>query len=268
VPQSAGSKSVDVGAVRVGEFRCPPADPLWAGLNWIGPEAHIVFPSVPVRIRQTRGEEFVTTRNHVVLYAGGDEYVRRRVGDLGDRSYFLALRPELAAELGGTAKTRGLADLPADLFLRQRRLIAAVRSAAEDVLHLEELAIDLAAAVLRPGRLAPPATPPHLRALAERAKELLGVEYAESHRLADLAAILGISPYHLARSFRAVTGWSLHEYRTSLRLRAVVDVLVDPSADLASVARDAGFANHSHLTACFRREFGLTPSAARNALAA
>jgi AraC family transcriptional regulator len=80
--------------------------------------------------------------------------------------------------------------------------------------------------------------------------------------------MLGISPYHLARSFRAATGWSLHGYRTSLRLRAVMDVLVDPTTDLAALARETGFANHSHLTTAFHRQFGLTPSAARADLAA
>jgi transcriptional regulator GlxA family with amidase domain len=47
-----------------------------------------------------------------------------------------------------------------------------------------------------------------------------------------------------------------------------MDVLVDPSADLAALARDTGFANHSHLTTAFHRQFGLTPSAARAELAA
>jgi AraC-like DNA-binding protein len=263
--------AVDLGSVRVGEFHCPPADPLWAGVNWIGPETHVVFPRVPVRIRQAGGDEFVTTSNHLVLYAGDDEYVRRPVGAYGDRCYFLALSPELAQELGVTAPMRGLADAAPDLFLRQRRFMARVRSGTTDLLGLEELAIDLAAAALQSRRRrdpAPPSESPHLRALAERAKELLGVEYAGSHRLAELARLLNVSPYHLARSFRAATGWSLHEYRTSLRLRAVVDILVDPTTDLAALARDAGFANHSHLTAAFRRQFGVTPSAARADLAA
>ena len=76
--------SIDLGALRVGEFRCHPDDPMWSGVNWIGPEPHVVFPRVPVRIRQAGADEFVTTRNHVVVYAAGDEYRRRRVGDGGD----------------------------------------------------------------------------------------------------------------------------------------------------------------------------------------
>jgi AraC-like DNA-binding protein len=263
--------SLDVGSVRIGEFRCPPGDPMWAGVNWIGPEPHVVFPRVPVRIRQAGGEEFVTTPNHVVVYAGGDEYQRRRVGTGGDSCYFLALSPELAERLGPPVGARGLADVPPDLFLQQRRLVARIRSGSADLLDLEERAIELATAALASRQQAGCATreeSPHLRALAERAKELLAVEYAGSHRLSDLARLLNVSPYHLARSFRAATGWSLHGYRTSLRLRAVLDVLADPATDLAALARETGFANHSHLTMAFHRQFGVTPSAARADLAA
>jgi AraC-like DNA-binding protein len=263
--------TVEVGSVRIGEFRCPPTDPMWSGVNWIGPEPHVVFPRAPVRIRQVGADEFVTTRNHVVVYEAGDEYRRRRVGDAGDNCSFLALSPELAEQLGPPARGRGLADLSAEVFLRHRRLMARVRSGTAELLDLEEQAIDLAVAGLQARPAVDPQAPqpsPHLRALAERAKELLAVEYAGSHRLADLARELSVSPYHLARGFRAATGWSLHGYRTSLRLRAAVDVLADPVADLASLARETGFANHSHLTTAFHRQFGVTPSAVRADLAA
>ena len=262
--------SIDLGTVRVGEFRCHPDDPLWTGVNWIGPEPHVVFPRMPVRIRQTGADEFVTTRNHVVVYAAGDEYRRRRVGDSGDNCSFLALSDELAEQLGPPPSARGLADVSPELFLRHRRFRAQVRAGNRDDLDLEEQVIALASTALaaRGSRTVSPTPSPHLGALAERAKELLAVEYAGGHRLCDLAALLNVSPYHLARSFRAATGWSLHGYRTSLRLRAVMDVLVDPATDLAALARETGFANHSHLTTAFHRQFGLTPSAARAVLAA
>jgi AraC-like DNA-binding protein len=263
--------SLDLGGVRVGEFRCDPDDPMWAGVNWIGPEPHVVFPRVPVRIRQAGAEEFVTTRNHVVVYAAGDEYRRRRIGAGGDHCSYLALSDELAEQLGPPQSARGLADVSADLFLRHRQFLARLRAGTSESLDLEERAVELASAALaaRAGRRqsAPPPSP-HLLALAERAKELLSLEYAEGHRLGDLAALLNVSPYHLARSFRAATGWSLHGYRTNLRLRAVMDLLVDRSTDLAALARETGFANHSHLTTAFHRQFGLTPSAARAGLAA
>jgi AraC-like DNA-binding protein len=261
---------IDLGSVRVGEFRCQPDDPMWTRVNWVGPEPHVVFPRIPVRIQQAGADEFVTTRNHVVVYAAGDEYRRRRVAGGGDNCYYLTLSPELAERLRGGSRQRGLVDVSPQLFLRHRQFLARLRAGGAKSLDLEERALDLVATALT-GLLGhdhhAPASP-HLLTLAERAKELLAVEYAGAHRLGELATMLGVSPYHLARSFRTATGWSLHGYRTSLRLRAAMDVLVDPGADLAALARDTGFANHSHLTAAFHRQFGLTPSAARAELAA
>src|SRR4051812_35833021 len=166
--------SMDLGAVRVGEFRCDPDDPMWTGVNGIGPEPHVVFPRVPVRIRQVGADEFVTTRNHVVVYAAGDEYRRRRIGDGGDNCYFLALSDELAEKLSTPRSARGLGDISPDLYLRHRLFMARLRTQPADLLDLEERAIDLAASAiaarLRPERPAPPPSP-HLLALAERTKE-------------------------------------------------------------------------------------------------
>jgi AraC-like DNA-binding protein len=199
----------------------------------------------------------VTSTVHVVLYAAGDEYDRRPVGGLGDDCSYLVLDDRLLDR----PFHRGLCTLPTALFLRHRRLLAHRRAGTLDPLAVEELAV----AVLT-------ATDPSYdegagRPLAERAKELLACHYAEPLRLAELAARLGASPFHLARTFRACTGWPLHGDRTALRLRAAVDRLTDPEVDLAAVAVDTGFASHSHLTDTFRRHTGTTPSALRGELA-
>jgi AraC-like DNA-binding protein len=217
----------------------------------------VVFPRHPVRIRQPGRPEFVTSRNHAVLYVSGDEYERRPVGGFGDEcSYLVVTGPEPERPF-----RRGLVSLPMTLFLWHRRLLARRRAGVLDPLALEELA----AAVLAAGD--PSYDEGTGRDLAERAKELLACHYAEPLRLADLAGRLGTSPFHLARTFRARTGWTLHGYRTALRLRAAVDRLVDPAADLAAVATDTGFASHSHLTDAFRQHVGTTPSALRGELA-
>ena len=243
--------------MRLGEFRCPPGSPLWRTTNCIGAGHHVVFPSHPVRIRQPGGPEFVTSPNHVVLYVDGDEYDRRPVGGFGDECTYLVVDDHVLER----PFRRGLGTLPTALFLRHRRLLARRRAGPLEPLELEELAV----AVLT---CADPSYDDLAgRPLAERAKELLACRYAEPLRLAELAALLGTSPFHLARTFRACTGWTLHGYRTALRLRAAVDRLADPAADLAAVAADTGFASHSHLTDTFRQQTGATPSALRRELA-
>ena len=86
----------------------------------------------------------------------------------------------------------------------------------------------------------------------------------DRHRpLEDLAALAGVSVYHLCRTFRKHTGLPVHRYRNRLRLRAALERLADPKVDLTGLALDVGFSSHSHFTAAFRAEFGVTPSQVR-----
>ena len=79
-----------------------------------------------------------------------------------------------------------------------------------------------------------------------------------------IARSVGLSPFHLCRVFRRVTGRTLHQYWTTLRLRVAVDRLSHGKVDLAQLSLDLGFSSHSHFTMAFRREYGLTPSAYRS----
>jgi AraC family transcriptional regulator len=87
--------------------------------------------------------------------------------------------------------------------------------------------------------------------LAERLEEPLELEV--------IARTVGVSPYHLCRVFRARAGETLHRYRNRLRLRAALQPVLD-GADLTAVALASGYSSHSHFTAAFKREFGVTPS--------
>jgi AraC-like DNA-binding protein len=99
--------------------------------------------------------------------------------------------------------------------------------------------------------------------LAEAAKERIVATLSDSVSLAQLGKQLGVSPFHLARTFRAQTGFSLHQYRTQLRLRRALVELDRDGRDLTRLAFDLGFASHSHFTDTFRRQFGVPPSAVR-----
>jgi AraC-like DNA-binding protein len=151
-------------------------------------------------------------------------------------------------------------------FLTLRRVARALEEGA-DGLAVEErlLAVGYATvcgafglvgdlAVGRMGRAAP---------VVEETKALLSARFAERLTLDELGREVNLSPFHLARAFRRHTGYTLHEYRTHLRLRAVVERLEHGDEDLAAIAREVGFSSHSHLTSTFRRAFGLPPSAVR-----
>ena len=254
-------------ALRLGEFRCPPESPRWRTPNVIPGRAHVAFPATSAIIRHAGAEPVLANPNHVVFYNPGQRYLRTLHDPRGDRCWFLELGPALAAELvdGGEFRfAAGPADARARLLLH-----AAVRhlaGGAPDPLLVEETLAEAlgrtVAAAARFHRVPRPQPPAHHR-LVERAKELLTETACERLPLSELGRRLHVSEYHLARVFRAGTGVGLHRYRTHLRLRLALERLVDPDVDLARLARDLGFASHSHFTDSFRAVFGVPPSTVR-----
>ena len=101
--------------------------------------------------------------------------------------------------------------------------------------------------------------------LAETAKGYLTEHLAERVTLNDVARAAHSSEFHLARIFREQTGFTLHGYRTHLRLRLALDRLADDELDLTALAAELGFSSHSHLTRAFKTIFGAPPSLIRSA---
>ena len=78
--------------------------------------------------------------------------------------------------------------------------------------------------------------------------------------LAELAAVTGLSRFHLNRAFRAAFGIPPHAYLLQLRV-ARARQLIASGVTLSSAAAEAGFADQSHMTRIFTRQFGYPPSA-------
>lgn len=103
-----------------------------------------------------------------------------------------------------------------------------------------------------------PATPSHLAGV------LAARDYLHDRRdgpvaLADLAAAAGLSPFHLNRAFRAAFGLPPHAYLLQLRV-ARARRLIASGLSLSSAAAEAGFADQSHMTRIFVRQFGYSPA--------
>lgn len=78
--------------------------------------------------------------------------------------------------------------------------------------------------------------------------------------LAPAAALAGLSPSRFRHAFRDATGVPFRRYRLWRRMAAVARAL-GAGSDLTAAAAEAGFSSPSHLSAAFRRMFGLSPSA-------
>ena len=74
----------------------------------------------------------------------------------------------------------------------------------------------------------------------------------------DLEAVTGIDRYAIARHFRAAFGTSPHRYQIMRRLERSRRMIAQGLC-LAETATAVGFADQSHFTRHFKRNFGITP---------
>jgi AraC family transcriptional regulator len=82
--------------------------------------------------------------------------------------------------------------------------------------------------------------------------------------LKDIAAAVGLSPFHFARLFKRSTGLSPHQYVVRQRVELARQLIVRGDRPLESIAQQTGFYDQSHLTLHFKRVCGLTPRAYAN----
>lgn len=74
-----------------------------------------------------------------------------------------------------------------------------------------------------------------------------------------IALALGISPGHLARSFKTEMGISLVEYRNRLRIDRFLRSVQSGNENLLKAARDAGFGSYAQFFRVYRKLLGTTP---------
>jgi len=102
--------------------------------------------------------------------------------------------------------------------------------------------------------------------LVRRCLELLETDFASPIRVSALATRFGVSRRTLETHFRAVTGTTITEKVTRLRIDRAKQLLKASNVSLERVATACGFYNASHLSAAFLRCVGVRPSAFRDGL--
>jgi AraC-like DNA-binding protein len=253
--------------VSLGTFWCAPDDVRWTQENFVGEVAHIVFPATPVWIAAQGEDRALSGPNHAVFLNAGEVFRRERFRGHGDRNHFMVVTDATMQEwLRGARFPRPVGKLLPRPYLTVRALAHALPQGAES-LAVEERLLELGHATVRGAFGLLEERPARRRGrpppVVEDAKALLTARFTEHLTLDELGRAVNVSPFHLARSFRRHTGYTLHEYRTHLRLRAAFERLAAGDEDVAVIARAVGFSSHSHLTASFRRAFGVPPSRVR-----
>ena len=92
--------------------------------------------------------------------------------------------------------------------------------------------------------------------------------YVETHLHDDLsldtvAAVAGVSRFHLSRAFGATLGVPLATYVRSRRLSRAAMALADGAPDILALALETGYGSHEAFTRAFSQQFGVTPEQVR-----
>ncbi|NWL11190.1 DNA-binding protein [Paenarthrobacter nitroguajacolicus] len=102
--------------------------------------------------------------------------------------------------------------------------------------------------------------------LANRMMEVIASEQ-DVLLLEDVAASLAVSPRTLQRIAGKYVGLSPSALIRRRRLQDAAErTRSDPTADLAAIAAELGYADHAHLTNDFRKYLGFTPSSYRKSV--
>jgi AraC family transcriptional regulator len=98
---------------------------------------------------------------------------------------------------------------------------------------------------------------------AQKALWFIESHLADALTLDEIAAIGGISRFHMVRAFAAATGLSVMRYVRARRLSEAARALANGAPDILSLALDADYGSHEAFTRAFRDHFGVTPEAVR-----
>jgi len=98
---------------------------------------------------------------------------------------------------------------------------------------------------------------------ARRALWYIESHFAENPSLAQIAAAVALSPFHLSRLFQVSTGTSMARYLRARRLTEAARTLASGSAAIVEVALAAGYGSHAAFTNAFTEQFKRPPEQVR-----
>src|ERR1700722_17454322 len=98
---------------------------------------------------------------------------------------------------------------------------------------------------------------------AQKALWFIESHLADALTLEEVAAIGGVSRFHMVRSFAAATGLSVMRYVRARRLSEAARALASGAPDILALALEADYGSHEAFTRAFRDHFGVTPEAVR-----
>jgi AraC family transcriptional regulator len=257
----------------IGRLQGSPASSAFSGEHQVT-NFLIGFPRSSLWIRQDRGRAFVADPSVVSVYNRGQVFTRRPISPAGDVSDWFGVAEDIVREAvapfdqkaaeSPTPLTFAFTRVNSDVYRRHRSIAMRAEVPGAQPGELEEAVVNLFGDVVAGAYETGDARPGEATArmeLVERARQVIAESYTSNLGVREIARRCDSSVFHLCRTFRAVTGQTLFGYRRELRLRMSLSSVVERRGELSRVAVELGFFSHSHFTAAFRREFGMSPRA-------
>ncbi len=135
---------------------------------------------------------------------------------------------------------------------------AAPQRSGADLLACDEALVRTCALLLEHHATA--STPHEAESNVKQVRERLADELLAPPTLSDMAAMAGLSKYQLLRRFEKAYGVPPHAWLLLQRAERARG-LIREGVGLAQAAASCGFADQSHMTRLFVRQFGFTPGA-------
>jgi len=219
------------------------------------------------RITETRGGETITHGSRMLLYRRARERSSYRVGPAGatclivdmdgawlDRAASEAPVLTESTELAGGLVLHLAQRLHGEFGLRDEVSRLAIESLALGILAEASRRVAAAAERDAPGWV-------------REARAFVDANFAERLAIATVAALVGVHPVHLARTFKRVYNTTFASYVRTTRLEFAKDELRRTTTPLSEIAVAAGFCDQSHFSRLFKAHTGLTPHEYRLAAA-
>lgn len=97
------------------------------------------------------------------------------------------------------------------------------------------------------------------------ARQQLESEFLNPPKIADLAKSVGLNEAKLMRAFKQVYGATIFDFSQQLRMELAKKLIETTDLSVTEIALEVGYEYSSNFTTAFKRHFGITPKAARDA---
>ena len=103
----------------------------------------------------------------------------------------------------------------------------------------------------------------HMHSGVHAVQDWLTLYHSRKGTIAELAKIAHMSPRNLTRAFREMTGLSIQNYRTRLRLEHARMLISNPDITLEAIASECGYTDPRQFRRVWRKAYRTAPSRGR-----